>query len=362
MYTIEIRAWPSGSAMVLALRALPVKHGCNRLPVGVRHHPLKRRPAPNPTVVTLDIVRVTNVRQPSLGNTAVTPDGVPAADPKWGPYLDARSRVVAELADQVRLNAEGEAPAWAAEPNAHMPAELIADVQMWRAATRVDAGDLHPPATPARPRHPNLPTATRQAARRHGYLRRPAMAATARHRSPSATADSFLPELAERLSNLARAGFDATLLVRSAATAGPYPMTTRRRPLVAHPRSATANAEPRPRHPRGSPSDSAHDHEITRPAATQAARRRLPRSAQAAENVDATPAKCFAGPIAEPSACSRSCLAFIRCGLRHFGERRLGKEVQTTFGGMPLTCAITMYPQGGTPGGGTKAVMPPPHD
>ena len=38
---------------------LRVKHGCDRLPVGVRHHPLKRRSAPYPTVVTLDIVRVT---------------------------------------------------------------------------------------------------------------------------------------------------------------------------------------------------------------------------------------------------------------------------------------------------------------
>ena len=38
---------------------LPVKHGCNRLPVGVRHHPLKWRPAPNPTVVAPDIVGVT---------------------------------------------------------------------------------------------------------------------------------------------------------------------------------------------------------------------------------------------------------------------------------------------------------------
>jgi hypothetical protein len=28
-----------------------VKHGCNRLPVGVRHHPLKPRSAPYPTVV-----------------------------------------------------------------------------------------------------------------------------------------------------------------------------------------------------------------------------------------------------------------------------------------------------------------------
>jgi hypothetical protein len=39
----------------------------------------------------------------------------------------------------------------------------------------------------------------------------------------SATADPFLPELAARLSNLTRAGFDATLLVRSAAAAGPLP-------------------------------------------------------------------------------------------------------------------------------------------
>ena len=36
-------------------------------------------------------------------------------------------------------------------------------------------------------------------------------------------ADPFMPELAERLSNLIRAGFDATLLVRSAAAAGPLP-------------------------------------------------------------------------------------------------------------------------------------------
>ena len=58
--------------------------------------------------------------------------------------MDARSHVVAELADQVRLNAEAEASAWAAEPNAHMPAELIADVRVWRAATRVDAAELQP--------------------------------------------------------------------------------------------------------------------------------------------------------------------------------------------------------------------------
>ena len=40
---------------------------------------------------------------------------------------------------------------------------------------------------------------------------------------PSVTADPFLPELAERLHNLTRAGFDATLLALSAAAAAPLP-------------------------------------------------------------------------------------------------------------------------------------------
>jgi hypothetical protein len=37
------------------------------------------------------------------------------ADPNWGPYLNARSWLVAELADQVRRNAADQAPAWAAQ-------------------------------------------------------------------------------------------------------------------------------------------------------------------------------------------------------------------------------------------------------
>jgi hypothetical protein len=41
--------------------------------------------------------------------------------------------------------------------------------------------------------------------------------------APAATADSFLPELTERLSNLSRAGFDTSLLVRSAAAEAPLP-------------------------------------------------------------------------------------------------------------------------------------------
>jgi hypothetical protein len=90
--------------------------------------------------------------------------GIPnriAADPNWGPYLRARSQLVAELADQVRRNPAADA-AWVAPRHAPVPAELIADVQVWRAATQVDPSDLRPSGpSPTRPCHPNLPDATR---------------------------------------------------------------------------------------------------------------------------------------------------------------------------------------------------------
>jgi hypothetical protein len=153
--------------------------------------------------------------------------GIPdrlANDPNWGPYLDARSRLVAQLADQVRSSAEGEAPAWAAVRRALVPAQLIADVQVWRAATQVDPIDLRPTG----PRqNDNAARIFQQrldqrlaAADIHADLRWRQLLAT---EAPRATTDPFLPELAERLTNLARTGFDATLLVRSAAAAGPLP-------------------------------------------------------------------------------------------------------------------------------------------
>jgi hypothetical protein len=104
-----------------------------------------------------------------------------------------------------------------------VPAELIADVQVWRAATQVDPSDLRPTG----------PTQLGRAARIFQQQLDKRLAAdtlTGRQRrrllateAPSATADPFLPELEEKLSNLTRAGFDATNLVRSAAAAGPLP-------------------------------------------------------------------------------------------------------------------------------------------
>jgi len=150
------------------------------------------------------------------------PDRI-AADPNWGPYLDARSQLVAQLADQVHINAAGQAPAWAAKPYAPMPAGLIADIQVWRAATQVDSSDL-------RPTGPRQLGRAARISQQQLDKRLAAPDATGRDwrqllaaEVPSVTADPFLPELEERLSNLTWAGFDAGQLVRSAAGAGPLP-------------------------------------------------------------------------------------------------------------------------------------------
>jgi hypothetical protein len=126
------------------------------------------------------------------------------------------------LADQVRLNGAGEAPAWAAQPHTLVAAELIADVEVWRAANQIDRSDLRPIGPPQLGR----------ASRAWQQQLDKRLVATDTHTDwrqmlatevPSATADPFLPELEERLTNLTRAGFDATLLVRSAVAAGPLP-------------------------------------------------------------------------------------------------------------------------------------------
>jgi hypothetical protein len=105
-----------------------------------------------------------------------------------------------------------------------VPAELIADVQVWRAATQVDPSDLRPTGPPQHGRAARI--FQQQLDKR---LAAPNTNADEQWRrllateAPSATADPFLPELEEKLSNLTRAGFDATHLVRSAAAAGSLP-------------------------------------------------------------------------------------------------------------------------------------------
>jgi hypothetical protein len=149
------------------------------------------------------------------------PDRI-AADPVWGPYLDARSRLVTQLADQLRLTADG--VRWADQRHGAVPAELLADVAVWRAATQVDPGDLRPTGLlqlghAAQTWQHQLDKRLATAATNEAWRWRQLLATEV----PKVTADTFLPELTERLSNLTRAGFDANRLVRSAAAEGPLP-------------------------------------------------------------------------------------------------------------------------------------------
>jgi hypothetical protein len=90
-----------------------------------------------------------------------------------------------------------------------MPAELIADVLVWRAATRVDGGELQPTG----PRQ--LGRATRIIPRANEDRPWRQLLAT---QIPSATADSFLPELAEvERSLLPKPSADRGRLVRGSA-------------------------------------------------------------------------------------------------------------------------------------------------
>ena len=131
--------------------------------------------------------RIQDVNEVAAGGPLPWLPGIPdriAADPNWGPYLRARSQLVAELADQVRLNAAAEAPAWAAQRHAPVPAELIADIQVWRAATQVDPSDLRPTGPPQLGRAARIFQQQLDKRLAATDTRRTAMAATGRCRSP----------------------------------------------------------------------------------------------------------------------------------------------------------------------------------
>jgi ATP-dependent exoDNAse (exonuclease V) alpha subunit len=172
--------------------------------------------------------RLQDVSQVAGGGPLPWLPGIPdriVADPNWGPYLRARSQLVAELAEQVRLKAEADAPPWAALGHAPVPAELIGEIQVWRAATQVEPSDLRPTGPPqlgyaARALQQQLDQRLAAAADTHADRQWRQLLAT---EVPSVNADPFLPELAERLSHLTRTGFDPTHLLRSATAAGPLP-------------------------------------------------------------------------------------------------------------------------------------------
>ena len=151
------------------------------------------------------------------------PDRI-ATDPDWGPYLAARARLITDLADQVRTTGQVAAQVWMVERRCQPPADLVAEIQLWRAAMQVEPADLRPTG----PMQPSL-----LARKWHLRLDKQLVAADLAEdqqwmdflakRSPNVIKDSFLPGLVHRLENLDRAGFDTTALVQSAAAKGPLP-------------------------------------------------------------------------------------------------------------------------------------------
>ncbi|WP_130014290.1 MobF family relaxase [Serinicoccus sediminis] len=154
--------------------------------------------------------------------------GIPAslvADPTWSDYLIQRADLVCALAEQVSQESrDADTPSWARQGTQRPEPELLARVQVWRAANQVEDTDLRP-------------TGPRQIAKAHALHqqdldtclrmgRHPAMAEfgpliTAA--SPAAHQDRFAPVLAERLAGLSRAGLDAPATVRAALSDGPLP-------------------------------------------------------------------------------------------------------------------------------------------
>jgi hypothetical protein len=153
--------------------------------------------------------------------------GIPvriATDPNWGPYLAARARLITDLADQVRTTGQVAAQVWTVDRRCQPAVDLVAEIQVWRAATQVEQADLRPTGT----KQPSLLARTWQH-RLHQKLLAADIAQDQQwaellaQQVPNVIKDSFMPSLVHRLENLDRIGFDATTLVRSAAAKAPLP-------------------------------------------------------------------------------------------------------------------------------------------
>jgi hypothetical protein len=153
--------------------------------------------------------------------------GIPlgiATDPDWGPYLAARARLIIDLADQVRTTGPVSAQVWKVERRCQPPADLVAEIQVWRAAMQVEPADLRPTGS----MQPSL-LARKWQLRLDKQLMAADLAQDQQwtdflaKRIPNVIKNSFMPSLVQSLENLDRAGFNAAALVRSAAAKGPLP-------------------------------------------------------------------------------------------------------------------------------------------
>jgi conjugative relaxase-like TrwC/TraI family protein len=143
----------------------------------------------------------------------------------WGPYLAARARTVAELADRVRRSvAADRLPIWVGDDLGQPPSRLIEDIEVWRAAMAVSPDDQRPTGPPQQ--HKTARVWQRQLDEALGGSLSPAwqeFAPLIGQIAPTVRNDSFAPILASRLAALSQAGVNATELLSTTVIRKPLP-------------------------------------------------------------------------------------------------------------------------------------------
>src|SRR5215212_9178958 len=136
-------AWPTLRAHLLAVAAETAEHPIRHMLTAASGRDLR---------TAGDMAAVLDWRLRALTPTNPGPlpwlRGIPStsrADPVWGAYLDKRSQLVAELADQVQdhvCQSDGP-PAWAS-PGSHLSTALVREIAVWRAANGINPQDPRP--------------------------------------------------------------------------------------------------------------------------------------------------------------------------------------------------------------------------
>jgi conjugative relaxase-like TrwC/TraI family protein len=136
-------AWPSLRAHLLSLAAETGEHPLLHLQIAASGRDLR---------TAGDMAAVLYWRLPELAPAGPGPlpwlPGIPEKlneHPAWGDYLAKRSRLVADLAQQIRDHAcqDDAQPAWA-PAGSHPSTALIGEVAIWRAANGIDQRDPRP--------------------------------------------------------------------------------------------------------------------------------------------------------------------------------------------------------------------------
>jgi conjugative relaxase-like TrwC/TraI family protein len=145
-----------------------------------------------------------------------------AEDPTWGPSLAQRSDQIQRLAEKVRsISAQAGRPVWL-DGVPGLPAELVADLAVWRAACKVELADRR--LTGPRVQEAGVAAYQRDLDARTGMANSAALAEWAPVlQRQGVRPDEFTPMLAQRLAAINRSGISARSLLEKVLAEGALP-------------------------------------------------------------------------------------------------------------------------------------------